>query len=152
MTQTYFDLDRADEPYSLPDCEIFYMSDSDAQFMLSECELLDSDDDRDLSGWYWWACFPGCLPDGDPSGPFDSYLEALIDARSANDLYNGYSTPQMTVWYLWHDTGHTLQISDTIPQNAPKMISYLVTYLDVIESQIREYVDGKALRWFYNAM
>ena len=32
-------------------------------------------------GWYWWACFPGCLPDGDYMGPFASYEEALEDAR-----------------------------------------------------------------------
>lgn len=30
--------------------------------------------------WYWWACWPGCLPDGEPSGPFDSWDEAVIDA------------------------------------------------------------------------
>ena len=32
-------------------------------------------------GWFWWACFPGCLPDGPATGPFDSYDEALADAR-----------------------------------------------------------------------
>lgn len=36
----------------------------------------------DMGGWYWQACFPGCLPDGDPMGPFDSYAAALADARS----------------------------------------------------------------------
>lgn len=33
-------------------------------------------------GWYWWSCFPGCLPDGDPMGPFATEAEALADARS----------------------------------------------------------------------
>jgi hypothetical protein len=23
-----------------------------------------------LPGWYWWSCFPGCLPEGDAFGPF----------------------------------------------------------------------------------
>jgi hypothetical protein len=32
-------------------------------------------------GWYWWACFPGCLPDGDPSGPFATEAEAIEDAQ-----------------------------------------------------------------------
>jgi hypothetical protein len=32
-------------------------------------------------GWYWWPCFPGCLPDSDPVGPFDTEEEALADAR-----------------------------------------------------------------------
>ncbi|MFA5388083.1 MAG: hypothetical protein WC322_06920 [Candidatus Paceibacterota bacterium] len=33
-------------------------------------------------GWYWWACFPGCLPDGDPQGPYDSKEEAINNAQS----------------------------------------------------------------------
>ncbi len=35
-------------------------------------------------GWYWWACFPGCLPDGDPVGPFDTPEEAYADARESD--------------------------------------------------------------------
>jgi hypothetical protein len=35
------------------------------------------------AGWYWAACFPGCLPDGDPSGPFNSSRAAWRDAREA---------------------------------------------------------------------
>lgn len=33
-----------------------------------------------LVGWYWQACFPGCLPDGDPSGPFETEQDAITDA------------------------------------------------------------------------
>ena len=33
-----------------------------------------------LAGWYWWTCSPGCLPDSDASGPFETELEALEDA------------------------------------------------------------------------
>lgn len=32
-------------------------------------------------GFYWQACFPGCLPDSEPVGPFKSYAAALEDAR-----------------------------------------------------------------------
>ena len=32
-----------------------------------------------LAGVYWWACFPGCLPDSDAFGPFASEDEALAD-------------------------------------------------------------------------
>lgn len=32
-------------------------------------------------GWYWWACFPGCLPDGEPSGPFATEQEAIDNAQ-----------------------------------------------------------------------
>ena len=31
-------------------------------------------------GWYWWPCFPGCLPDGDAVGPFQTEREAVEDA------------------------------------------------------------------------
>lgn len=37
--------------------------------------------DPSLSGWYWWACFPGCLPDGDQSGPHRTSYLAYVDAR-----------------------------------------------------------------------
>ena len=30
--------------------------------------------------YYWWACFPACLPDSDAYGPFESYQEAFDDA------------------------------------------------------------------------
>ena len=32
-------------------------------------------------GWFWWACFPGCLPDGEPTGPFTSEDETIEDAQ-----------------------------------------------------------------------
>ena len=40
------------------------------------------DDDGNIcpSGWYWWSCFPGCLPDSDPFGPFETRSEAEQDA------------------------------------------------------------------------
>ena len=31
-------------------------------------------------GWYWWPCFPGCIPDGEAVGPFKTEREAVIDA------------------------------------------------------------------------
>ncbi len=34
---------------------------------------------EDLAGVYWWACFPGCLPDSDAFGPFDTEKAALED-------------------------------------------------------------------------
>ena len=36
---------------------------------------------NDQEQWFWWPCFPGCLPDCDePNGPFYSEDEALSDA------------------------------------------------------------------------
>jgi hypothetical protein len=34
-------------------------------------------------GWYWWSCYPGCLPDGDAFGPFLTSYRALKDALSS---------------------------------------------------------------------
>ena len=36
-----------------------------------------------FAGWYWWACQPGCLPDGEAQGPFDSVEAARDDAVAA---------------------------------------------------------------------
>ena len=35
-----------------------------------------------LVGFYWQACFPGCLPDGDAIGPFKTEKEAIDSAES----------------------------------------------------------------------
>lgn len=40
------------------------------------------------AGWYWWPCFPGCLPEADPSGPFDTAREALESADPYNPAAN----------------------------------------------------------------
>lgn len=37
----------------------------------------------DRKGWFYWYCLPGCLPEGDPIGPFASEAEALADARES---------------------------------------------------------------------
>ena len=108
MTQEYSDPEREDDPYALPDIEVF-------QRTARECALDDEDvvcefmkrrefrlagmNSRDREamidaiideygvrgGWFYWYCLPGCLPDGDPIGPFDSYAEALADARREAD-------------------------------------------------------------------
>lgn len=38
------------------------------------------------AGFYWWPCFPGCLPDGEPSGPFESARAAIADADEWNPI------------------------------------------------------------------
>ena len=34
------------------------------------------------AGFYWWPCFPGCIPDGDAVGPFDTEQKAIDSALS----------------------------------------------------------------------
>lgn len=44
-------------------------------------EVFWSDEtDPSGKGWYWWPCHPGCLPDGDASGPFPTAEGAYLDA------------------------------------------------------------------------
>lgn len=51
--------------------EVFYQDDSTEDGM-----------EAAQGGWYWWSAFPGCLPDGEPCGPFPSSRDALRDARN----------------------------------------------------------------------
>jgi len=37
------------------------------------------------AGWCWWACQPGCLPDGPPIGPFATSYAAYRNARISRD-------------------------------------------------------------------
>lgn len=66
--QAYSDPKRASDPHALPDVEVFRHYGRHGE-----------------DGWYWWTCFPGCLPDSDPIGPFDTEAEALADAQANAD-------------------------------------------------------------------
>ena len=74
MTQVYSDPSRETETYALPNIEVFWHAGQDSQ---------ETDDFAGPveQGWYWWPCFPGCLPDGDPVGPFATEAEAIADAQ-----------------------------------------------------------------------
>lgn len=87
MSQHYSDPARENDPHALPDIEVFHMTASD--FTNSEegtrmHEMMENDhgvDADSLAGYYWQSCFPGCLPDGDPIGPFDTRALAVADAQ-----------------------------------------------------------------------
>jgi len=82
MAQHYSDPKRADDAHALPDVETFYVSRRE----MSERQDATGDDPPITGpGWYYWACFPGCLPDGDPVGPFETEAAALADAREGMD-------------------------------------------------------------------
>lgn len=100
MSQAYSNPDRKHEPHVLPDIEVFFMSTNDFrradsstwmyEYLRNQCgpkpdiaEL--SQQAASLKGYYYWSCFPGCLPDSDPNGPFKTKAEALADAQSNND-------------------------------------------------------------------
>jgi hypothetical protein len=55
--------------------EVFYVDDNDPAYDNGEIEKI---------GWYWWACSPGCMPDGEPVGPFSTSIEAYNDAQESD--------------------------------------------------------------------
>jgi hypothetical protein len=64
--------------------ELFHLEDDPSWGDVAQC---DHDADHGPCehcrerGFYWHSKFPGCLPDGDTSGPFDSAKEAWEDAQ-----------------------------------------------------------------------
>lgn len=76
--QAYSDPNRKNDPHALPDIEIFF-NDS----------FVDDDGERLGNGFYYWHCFPGCLPDSEPIGPFASEDSALADAEENSPHWEG---------------------------------------------------------------
>ena len=86
--QAFSDPTRESDPRALPDVEVFLVEDhvraNGAPFVLPH-ETSDRDNLVTAygleDGWYWWACFPGCLPYSEPRGPFNTEAVALYDAQ-----------------------------------------------------------------------
>ena len=104
MTQAYSNPDRENDPYALPDLEIFQLTaqevaerDEDLvweythkhEYRLAGFNsrireaMFDAmiEAENITGGWFYWYCFPGCLPDSEANGPFASYNEAKQAAR-----------------------------------------------------------------------
>jgi len=76
MSLHYLDVSRASEPRYMPSIETFYVDEG------SDDDYRTEDGGDPLAeGWYWWCCMPGCLPDGEPCGPYETEAEAVADAR-----------------------------------------------------------------------
>jgi hypothetical protein len=86
--QAYSDPRRESDPHALPDLEIYEYHaevDPEGEDCPQSYDFYDHEHSLDCSGWYWVSCFPGCLPDSDPTGPFANCEEALADARQGLD-------------------------------------------------------------------
>lgn len=107
MSQHYTDPKREDETYSLPDLEVWKERISEIScrcgvYEVHESAAVDNDEGYCPScersgaeiiptvrvGWFYWFCFPGCLPDSDAYGPFDSEEVALEQAREHAGVYD----------------------------------------------------------------
>ena len=107
MSQAYSDPSRESDPHALPDVEVFQLTAAEVaessmyeeehyeylkrhEFRLATMNSRDRQAMLDCmieelgirGGWFYWYCFPGCLPDSELMGPFDSYESALADAQS----------------------------------------------------------------------
>lgn len=94
--QAYSNPSRESDPHALPDVEIFeapfarvcdgcgYL-DLDADAEECDCDRFTDQAWSESGGWYWWTCSPGCLPDSDPFGPFETEAEALADAQADSE-------------------------------------------------------------------
>lgn len=79
--QAFSDPSRADDCYALPDVELWYQNGNEYVEPVEPGEELEIRP----TGWYYWFCFPGCLPDSEAMGPFETQDEALADAQGGND-------------------------------------------------------------------
>lgn len=59
--------------------EVFW-DDADVSEHGGDARNYDGDGEPIKPGWYWWACSPGCLPDGEAHGPFATSTRAMYDA------------------------------------------------------------------------
>lgn len=105
MTQAYSNPERENDPHALPDIEVFQLTAREVaeqdeervheylrrhEFRLGTMNsrvrerMLDAmiEEEGITSGWFYWYCFPGCLPDSEAIGPFDTANEALADAQA----------------------------------------------------------------------
>lgn len=82
--QAYSNPKRESDPYSLPDVEVFYHQHERLEECTLECTR-DEDGNCLGTGYYWWSCFPGCMPDSGPCGPFATREEAIADAQDGCD-------------------------------------------------------------------
>jgi hypothetical protein len=104
MAQAYSNPDRESDPHALPDIEVFeltarevaemdedmvyeYMKRHEFRLATMNSQTREAMFDAMIEaegiqgGWFYWFCFPGCLPDSTPFGPYDSYKEALKAAQ-----------------------------------------------------------------------
>lgn len=73
--QYYSDPERENDKWALPDVEIFYANAGELEW--------EGQEEPSEAGFYYWYCFPGCMPDSDPNGPFATVREALEDMRES---------------------------------------------------------------------
>lgn len=82
--QAYSNPEREKDTWSLSDVEVFYADYGD--LWENEDELFQNGyEEPNEPGYYYWFCLPGCMPDSDPIGPFETEEDAVIDSQSNSE-------------------------------------------------------------------
>ena len=71
-------------------CEVFYLSQQQIDMDYRDSATGET---GYTPGFYWWYCQPGCLPDSEPFGPFDTQElaeEAAAQDSEASEQYDLY--------------------------------------------------------------
>lgn len=137
----YFsDPERANELHSLTDIETFYVSENE----------LEEYDVSDL-GWYWWTCLPGCLPDSEPIGPFETELDAIIDVRQ--DLEWDDIRPYLTSYAITHNGNLRADYILNACKPTDHVIAIVMSYDDISPDQVLDWYNAhkKDNQHFYKA-
>ncbi len=79
MSQYYSDPSCEDDTHALPDVEVFYADEGELTW--------EGQEEPSEAGWYYWYCFPGCLPDGEAEGPYATEAEAVAAMREDAEEY-----------------------------------------------------------------
>ncbi len=104
MTQHYSDPSRESDPYALPNVEVFeltaaevaatqedliyeYMKRHEFRLACMNSRVREAmlnamvEEEGITGGWFYWFCFPGCMPDSEAIGPYDTRQEAVEAAQ-----------------------------------------------------------------------
>lgn len=111
MSQHYSDPARASDPHALPDVEVFEsraavihcnrgcehsivpaasVEATAPEVYCPRCgyhsaKARYAKAPLGVKAFWWQPCFPGCLPDSDPVGPFATEAEAFADAQRGEE-------------------------------------------------------------------
>lgn len=106
--QHYSDPSRADDTWSLPDVETFPLTAHEFAEMQEDLILKYSkrhefrlatmnsatrermlgamiEEEGIKGGWFYYYCLPGCMPDSDLFGPYETEAEAALAAQDNAD-------------------------------------------------------------------
>lgn len=107
MTQHYSNPEREADPDALPDVEVFeliarevaerdedmiyeYLKRHEFRLASMNSKVRDAmfeamiEENGIEGGWFYWFCFPGCLPDSDAYGPYKTRQETVEAATRVN--------------------------------------------------------------------